>query len=178
MLGVGAFGALTCFGAPASATVVHAVSLPALVKGSRRIAVVRALASSSHFEEIGRRRRIVTDTRMRVEEVVAKGEGVAVELLVRTLGGSVGELGERVEGQAMFATDEPCVAFLLEGPDGIHYVNGMAQGHYPLRGAATRKLAQSPDLPRIVDMNSSAVKQLVGVSLGDATDRIRAMVAP
>lgn len=178
MLGMSACGALICFGSPASATVVHAVSLPALVKSSRRIAVVRALASECHFEEIGRRRRIVTDTRVRVEELVAKGEGMAVELLVRTLGGSVGELGERVQGQAMLATGEPCVAFLLEGPDGIHYVNGMAQGHYPLRGTATRKLVQSPDLADIVDMNSSAVKQLVGVSLGEASDRIRSMVAP
>ena len=157
---------------------MRALSLDALVQSSRRIVVVTALSAECHFEELGRRRRIVTDTRVRVEEGLAKADGVESELLVRTLGGAVGELGERVHGQAQWVTGEPCVAFLLQGPDGLHYVNGMAQGHYPIRGAARRLLAQSPDLPDIVNFDGSAVKALVGSELGLARDRVRAMVKP
>jgi len=162
----------------ASATIVRALSLTSLVESSRRIAVVTALSAESHIEEIGRRRRVVTDTRVRVEEVLAKAAAPASELMLRTLGGSIGRLGERVHGQAQLLLGEPCVAFLLEGPDGIHYVNGMAQGHYPLRGSAVPELAQSPDLPEIIDFESSAVKVLVGSELGRATTRIRSLVRP
>jgi hypothetical protein len=166
------------FSGKASATIVRALSLPSLVQSSRRIVVVTALDAESHFEELGRRRRVVTDTRVRVEEGLAKSDGVASELMVRTLGGAVGRLGERVDGQARLSLGEPCVAFLLQGPDGLHYVNGMAQGHYPLRGAATRQLSQSPDLPEMLGFESSAVKALVGSELSQAGARIRALLAP
>lgn len=162
----------------ASATVVRAVPLTTLVQSSRRIVVVTALGSECHFEELGRRRRIVTDTRVRVEDGVAKAEGVDSELIVRTLGGAVGDLGERVDGQAQMSLGEPCVAFLLQGPDGLHYFNGMAQGHYPLRGADKRLLAASPALPHIIDFESSAVKALVGSELEVARSRVRALVQP
>ncbi len=180
LVGLATGAVASTFSVTASATIVRALSLPALVQGSRRIVVVTALASESHFEELGRRRRVVTDTRMRVEEGLAKADGVDSELLVRTLGGSIGRLGERVHGQAQLVLGEPCVAFLLQGPDGLHYVNGMAQGHYPLRGtgAAGRQLARSADLPEILDFDSSAVKALVGSQLGSAGARIRALVAP
>jgi hypothetical protein len=177
MVGV-ACGAVTgAVSTTASATIVRALSLTALVQTSRRIVVVTALGAESHFEELGRRRRVVTDTRVRVEEVVAKGEGVESELLVRTLGGSIGRLGEQVQGQARLLLGEPCVAFLLQGPDGLHYMNGMAQGHYPLRNEAARRLTRSPDLPEIIDFDSSAVKALVGTDLERAGARIRALIA-
>ena len=166
------------FSSAASATVMRALTLASLVQGSRRIVVVTALDAESHFEELGRRRRIVTDTRVRVEEGLAKAEGIDRELLVRTLGGAIGRQGERVHGQAQLVAGEPCVTFLLQGPDGLHYVNGMAQGHYPLRGANLRQLQRSPDLPEILDFSSSAVKALVGSELSVARGRIRALVTP
>jgi hypothetical protein len=157
---------------------VRALSFPALVQSSRRIVVVTALAAQSHFEDLGRRRRVVTDTRVRIEEGLAKANGMDSEVLVRTLGGTVGQLGERVHGQAQLVIGEPCVAFLLQGPDGLHYVNGMAQGHYPLRGKSELRLTRSADLPEIIDFDSSAVKALVGSELGAAGTRIRALVQP
>lgn len=175
-MAAGAVGGI--WSAPARATVMRALPLRTLVQTSRRIVVVTALSAESHFEELGRRRRIVTDTRLRVEEGLAKADGMDREILVRTLGGAVGDLGERVHGQAQLLLNEPCVAFLLQGPDGLHYVNGMAQGHYPLRGDARRLLAQSPDLPEILDFDSSAVKALVGSDLSAARDRVRGMVKP
>ena len=176
LLSIGSGVAVSAVGASASATVVRSLSLPALVQGSRRIVVVTALGSSSHYEELGRRRRIVTDTRVRVDEGIAKSDGLDSELMVRTLGGSIAGVGELVHGQAQLLLGEPCVAFLLQGPDGLHYVNGMAQGHYPLRGAE-RRLTRSADLPQILDFDSSAVKALVGRELGNASQRIRGLVA-
>jgi hypothetical protein len=174
-LGLGAAAAASAIGQSASATVARSVTLEALVRSSGRISVVTALAAESHFEELGRRRRIVTDTRVRVEETLAKGEAIETELMVRTLGGSVGRLGELVHGQARLALGEPCVAFLLRGPDGLHYVNGMAQGHYPLTSGAVRRLLKSPDLPQMLDYETSAVRALVGSELAPVAVRIRAL---
>jgi hypothetical protein len=175
LVGLASGAVASTFGVSASATIVRALSLPALVQGSRRIVVVTALDADSHFEELGRRKRIVTDTRVRVEEGLAKAEGMGSELMVRTLGGAVGRLGERVHGQAQLVMGEACVAFLLQGPDGLHYVNGMAQGHYPLSRSAARELAQSPDLPAILGFEGSAVRELVGSQLTAATARIRGL---
>jgi len=174
LLGLGTGAALGALGRPASATVARSLTLSALVHSSRSIVVVTALAAESRYEELGRRRRIVTDTRVRVEEQLAK-ETVERELMVRTLGGSVGRLGELVHGQARLSLGKSCVAFLLRGPDGLHYVNGMAQGHYPLSQQSVKRLLQSPDLGELLDADDSAVKQLVGTELGAATLRIRAL---
>ena len=54
----------------------------------------------------------------------------------------------------------------------------MAQGHYPLRGSAKRQLASSPDLPKIIDFESSAVKALVGSELDAARTRIQGLAKP
>jgi hypothetical protein len=83
-----------------------------------------------------------------------------------------------VHGQARLVLGQQCLAFLLQGPDGLHYVNGMAQGHYPLRQSAARELMRSPDLPEILDFDSSAVKALVGSELSLAGARIRALSSP
>lgn len=165
-------------GLPASATVVRAVPLSVLVQSSRRVLVVTPLAAESHFEELGRRRRIVTDTRVRVEEQIESPQGVDSELLVRTLGGAVGRQGELVHGQARLELGQSCVLFLLQAPEGLHYVNAMAQGHYPLRSSAARELMRSPDLPEILDFDRSAVKELAGTELRTAGERIRALVTP
>jgi hypothetical protein len=157
---------------------MRSVSLPMLARGSHGVAIVTALSAESHFEDLGRRRRIVTDTRVRIEEHLAKSSRFSSELMVRTLGGSVGRLGERVHGQVQWSFGKPCVAFLLLGPDGIGYVNGIAQGHYPLLDSSARPLARSPDLPELVDFDGSAVKLLVGEPLERATTLIRAALTP
>jgi hypothetical protein len=175
LIGLGTGAALSAFGVRASATVARSLTLPALVQSSRRIVVVTALAAESRYEELGRRRRIVTDTRVRVEEALAKGERVESELMVRTLGGSVGRVGELVHGQARLALGQACVTFLLQGPEGLHYVNGMAQGHYPLTQDSLRRLMKSPDLGELLDAKSSAVHELVGSELSQAASRIRAL---
>ncbi len=177
LVGIGSGVTGSLLSGSARATMMRSVSLTALVKSSRGIAVVTPLAGESHYEELGRRRRIVTDTRVRIEETLAK-DGMDHEILVRTLGGAIGREGERVHGQVQWALGKPCVAFLLQGPDGVFYVNGMSQGHYPLIEKVERMLTTSPDLPEIVDRDSSVVKVLAGTALGRARGLIRAAVQP
>jgi hypothetical protein len=81
-----------------------------------------------------------------------------------------------VDGQAQLVLGEACVTFLLQTPDNIHYVNGMAQGHYPLKSDSVRRLMKSPALPAIINFEASAVKALAGSELGEATRRIRGLV--
>ena len=179
---------LGCLGAAAStsllteaarATLLKGLSLEELVERSGFIVVLTALDSRSHYEEIGGRRSIVTDTRVRVEDVLAKAEPADQELLVRTLGGRVGGVGEIVHGQPTISAASADVAFLKLGADGAHWFVGMAQGHYPLVGQvqAERKLIQSAQLPEIRDYERCAVRKLSGLKLTRATELLRAAVS-
>lgn len=159
----------------AHATLVRGLSLEELTKSSQRILLGRALDSTSQWAKVGGRRRIVTDTRVRVEDVVAKSAPRDGEVLVRTLGGIVGDVGALVHGEAELALDQPCVVFLNEGADGIHHVTGMAQGHYPMLQDAARKLRlrASPRVAEVLGKGTGAVRRLAGLEFGEARTLIR-----
>lgn len=168
MLGAAGFGlGGLLIAAPAHATLVRGLSLETLATTSQRILVATALEASSHWEELGGRRRIVTDTRLRVEDVVAANGATDSEVMVRTLGGTVGDLAARVFGEALLGLDERCVLFLIEQPGGIHRVMGMAQGHYPVRPDEQRlpRLRTSPQMPELAGGSSLAVSRLPGQEL-------------
>jgi len=153
----------------ARATTARAVALGDLVRRSTRIAHATPLEGSSRFEDIGDTRHIVTYTRLRVEDPIF-GDTGETEILVRTLGGHVGELGEIVHGEAQLALNESCVVFLRANADGIEQVTEMAQGHYPLladSGGALR-LQASRNMPRLVGNPGAAVAQLANLRLPDA----------
>ncbi len=118
--------------------------------------------------ELGGQRRIVTDTRIGVRDALFGAPGA--ELTVRTLGGRVDGVGELVSGQPELELGRAAVLFLLEGPDSLHHVVGMAQGHFPLQTDehGRERLRPSPRLPRIADFADSAVKRLSGLELADA----------
>ncbi len=115
----------------ANASVSIALSLEELTRASSVIAKVTPLERTSTWEN----GRIVTSTRLRVEEVYAgTAPGGARELRVRTLGGRVGDIGQLVEGEVVFAPNEPSIVFLtpLEGlsAEPKFVVAGRAQGHF------------------------------------------------
>ena len=115
----------------ASASVAIAASLEELARASTVIARVTPVDRSSAWED----GRIVTTTRVRVDEIVAgsvaSGTGPR-ELRVRTLGGRVDKIGQIVEGEASFASPESSIVFLtaLSGPlvEPAFVVAGRAQG--------------------------------------------------
>ena len=159
---------------PAAATLCRGLKLPELVAASTRGAIVMPLAAECRWAEIGGQRMIVTETRVRVDELLTERDSGGSEVLVRTLGGHVGKLGERVEGQAALRLGERSVLFLSAG-EGVEYVTGMAQGHYPLREDqwGTLRLFASRNLPKLLEPEGSAVMTLSGRDVPAARTLIR-----
>jgi uncharacterized protein YggU (UPF0235/DUF167 family) len=173
-------GACVSFAARgAHATVMRGLSLTALVQRSDRIVIGVAVDAQASFVTLGGTRRIVTDVRVRVDEIVAKGPANA-ELRVRVLGGRVGREAELVEGQAEMGLGAPCLLFLRAVSPELHWVNGMAQGHFPLEigSSGATRLAASPRLPELLQRTDCAVDRLVGQELEAARALVRGALAP
>ena len=119
----------------------------------------------------GRGRRIVTYTRARIDRVV---DGVApTELWIRTLGGSIGDIGQHVDGEAILTPGQPGLFFLRRLPDGPHGVVGMSQGQYRLDGAsvaATTRLLRFPSMTNLVARPSTPATAKPSVDVGMILD--------
>ncbi len=166
-LGLGAGAAL--LPRLASATLVRGMTLSELVGRSQHAVLGTPLDARCTYLTIGGRRMLVTETRLRVDGVLALETPAASELTVRTLGGRLDGAGELVHGQAQFEHGKQCAAFFERGPDGACWVTGMAQGHYPLEASGgSLILHASPQLPAIVDWEHSAVKRLDRTRLDEA----------
>src|SRR5687768_4641577 len=98
LLSLGGVGIL--WASPGQAAVAKALSLSELVKRSRFAVLATALSQESSWQQVGDSRRIVTTTRTRVDELVTGEKPETSEILVRTLGGRVGKIGQMVEGEA------------------------------------------------------------------------------
>ena len=159
------------------ATTARAVTLHDLVQRSTRIAHTTALESWARSEQIGDTRHIVTYSRLRVDESIHGPYDT--EVLVRTLGGRIGEVGEIVHGEAELALNESSLVFLRTNADGIEQVTAMAQGHYPLAVdlAGVARLRASRNIPHLIPTGSasptSAVSRLDGIRLTESRDLIQ-----
>ena len=118
---------------PASASVSVIVTFDDLVRRATAVAVVTPLEPHALWEN----GRIVTYTRAHVDRQIA-GK-LEEEVWIRTLGGDVGNIGNRVEGQATFALGHPSLVFLhphldpvVGGPSGTFGVVEAAQGQFPI----------------------------------------------
>ncbi len=157
----------------AKATTARGLSLEALSKKSHHILVGTPLASSPRYETIGGQKRIVTETRLAIDDEVVDAPGDS-EILVRTLGGVLDGVGELVHGEAQLVLNERSVVFLHARADGVLWLQGMAQGHYPLRIESQRRLLRvSPNLPALTASQDLAVKRLPGRELVEAKRLIR-----
>ena len=166
-LGLGAGASL--LSRSASATLVRGMPLEELVGRSQHAVIGTPLDARCSYLVIGGRRMLVTETRVRVEGILALTAPSETELIVRTLGGRLDGVGELVHGQAELVVGKLCVGFLERTPEGACWVTGMAQGHYPLdKSDAAWVLQSSPQLPTIRDWERSAVKRLVGTRLSEA----------
>jgi hypothetical protein len=176
MLGVAACGlSQLLLQGRAQASLFRGLSLAELSQASELILVATPLEASSHWETLGGHRRIVTDTRVRVEDVVARSIPADGELVVRTLGGTVGDRAALVYGEAALFLNQTSVLFMVER-EGVQRVTGMAQGHYPLFADADQalRLAQSPRAPELVGEAEPAMHVLAGQELARARALIRA----
>jgi hypothetical protein len=147
----------------AFATTARAITLPELVGLSQYALVGTATDASSRWETVGSSRRIVTYTRVEVTQPIDGRPPPDTSLLLRTLGGRVGDIGQLVHGEARFELGAPSVVFIAPDEDGVFGITAMAQGHYPLGtdpDAAVR-LRASPNIPALTRVEGSAVQRLV-----------------
>jgi hypothetical protein len=135
------------------------------------------LDAYSVWEELGGRKHIVTYTRVRAVELLAGADPKEDELLVRTLGGRVGDLGELVHGEAMLNVGARGVLFVMPARGALG-VTAMAQGHYPLLRdrAGTERLRRSPEASELLQEEGSAVKRLTGLQVTEARALVRLSV--
>jgi len=172
ILGMTAVG---LYGAPAVAAVARALSLGELVKKSSSALVLTAVARKAGWQTIGGSQRIVTETRARVEEVVTGADPSASEVVVHTLGGRIGTIGQIVEGEAELVLGETSLTFLTALAPQAYAVTAMAQGHYPIVNDARGKiLATNRQLPSLVKKTGSAVERLAGRTLSEGLALVRA----
>jgi hypothetical protein len=127
------------------------------------------LDNYSVWEQVGQRKHIVTYTRLRALELLAGADPQQDELLVRTLGGRVGDLGELVHGEAVINLGERGVVFMMPTA-GVLAVTAMAQGHYPLGRdkVGVERLLRSPEAAELMNEAGSAVQRLSGLQVAEA----------
>jgi hypothetical protein len=165
-------GAALCGARRAGASQFVAVSLTELVRSSHHVWVGVPTESHAEWIETPVGKLIVTHTRVGCEREVLRGPGHAGELWVRTLGGSIGKLGQLVPGEARLALGERCLLFLARFED-RHVVNAMAQGHYPIRRVSgVERLSANGEALRARARRGSAVSLMVDRELSSAVSLI------
>lgn len=109
------------------ASVTRALSLAELVAESDHISVARVIRQEARWQG----RRIVTDVTLEIETSM-KGGAAGEQIVLRRLGGAIGDLGMRVEGEPGFTDGERSVIFARNARGALRPV-GMSQGVLPVR---------------------------------------------
>lgn len=163
----------------AEASVAVLMTLDELVVASQRVVIGTPTERTSRWEELPSGRRIVTYTKVTVDETLAGGPGA--EVVVRTFGGVVDDIGQQVSGEASFTIGERSLMFLADVPDGVDgatvtIVTGMAQGQFPVdESGAEPTLKASRDRGTLVKRRGPSVPAalvLVGQSVATARTKI------
>lgn len=113
---------------PAHATLSEALSLSDLVQQSELVLLVTCTGERALRDD---RDRIVTDYELRVDEVARGAAAPGQRVVMRRLGGELGDLGMRVEGEPRLAPGERYVVFLYSVGAILRPV-GMSQGVLPV----------------------------------------------
>jgi hypothetical protein len=168
--GIGGICAGAAWSGTGWASTARAVSLPQLVGLSQYALVGTPTDASSRWETTGSSHRIVTYIRVEVSHPIDGRPPPETSLIVRTLGGTVGDIGQLVHGEARLELGTAAVVFLTPNVDGVLGVTAMAQGHYPLTIEADKiaRLGPSPDMPALLDVSGCAVQRLVSRTVVEA----------
>ncbi len=152
------------------ASTARALSLPELVGSSRFALVATTTEVKSQWETVGNSRRIVSYHEVEVSYPIDGRPPADTRMVVRTLGGRVGSIGQLVHGEARLELDSTSVLFLSLVGDGVLGVTGMAQGHYRLLADSDRvlRLHASSNMPELLNRPGSAVERLSLRSLPEA----------
>jgi hypothetical protein len=177
LMGLSAVGGGAAFGAtrtePAEASVARALSLSELVLRSRHAVIGTPRDAYCQWETIGKRRRIVTYSLVAVEQPLDGQPTETSEVLVRTLGGSIGDLGQIVHGEAPLALHQPAAVFLAELAPSVFRVTAMSQGHYPVRvESGVRRVRAGLASLELLGAEGGAVQRLHGRTVGEVEGMI------
>lgn len=130
----------------AAASVSIAVGYEALVKDADAVAIASAQDAKSVWED----GRIVTYTRVKVEQGVAGELGAGSEVWIRTLGGTVGRIGQLVDGEPNLAGGKPSLLFLHKfKATSTWEVSARAQGQFPIltdEASKTKKIIRAANV--------------------------------
>jgi hypothetical protein len=112
----------------AVASVSLAVSWERLVQASAEAAIVTATDARSAWEG----GHVYTYSHVHVDRAIAGALPTGADAWVRTLGGIVGDIGQRVEGEAQLVLGQQSLVFLQPDPNGTFHVTARAQGQFPV----------------------------------------------
>jgi hypothetical protein len=133
----------------AGASVSIQVTWDGLLRESTAAAIVTPTESQSVWEN----GRIYTYTQVHVDRAVAGDLATGADAWVRTMGGVVGKIGQRVEGEAVLAPGYASLLFMHTGgnaPAGVYQVTARGQGQFPVVAAADPATA-----PHLVKSNAA-----------------------
>jgi hypothetical protein len=150
---------------PSAASVARAVTVAELLSESRHVVLGAAVDSYAQWERIGQRKCIVTYSVFQVEQSLGAVAPETTELMIRTLGGSVGDVGQIFHGEAVVALHERATVFVNDVARDLFAVTAMAQGHYAVRpdDAGTHRLRAAFDAVELVDrVDAAAMQRLHG----------------
>lgn len=164
---------------PTQASTFRSISLETLLDRSAFVVVATPVSANSHWAQLSAGKpRVVTDFTVEVAWTLRGEESTGKVMVVRTLGGTVGGLGQIVYGEAQLKIGQATLLFLAAGTDGSYTVTGMAQGQYPLEASTdgSWKVRASSGLDAIVetatDRSKSAVRLLSGRTLSEVPELI------
>jgi hypothetical protein len=165
----------------AHASLVEALDLAALVERSDEVVLARVVSAESRFNDRGR---IVTDVTMQVEETQKGARAPGAMIVVRHLGGAVGDLGMRIAGEPTFTVGETVLLF------GRRAVNldvlrpvGMSQGALRIEERDGERWVRSlPGDAALVHGKSGTLQRATAAveqprKLSDVLAEVRALVA-
>ena len=157
------------FGPPAEASTFRPIPLAKMVEASSLVVVATPVSRETHWAMTGSMARVVTDVTLEVAWTLRGNDSTGQDIVVRTLGGTVGDVGQIVYGEARLVLGQSCLFFLMVGRDGAYHVLGMAQGQYPLEpdNEGDWRVNASPGLEGVLEPQISVVGALLGRRLMD-----------
>lgn len=156
-------------GQPAAASTFRPIPLSVMVEQSMLVVVATPVSHQARVVASGSRQRVVTDFTLEVAWTLRGEDCAGKDIVVRTLGGTVGAVGQIVYGEARLVLGQSNLLFLVIGRDGTYSVLGMAQGQFPLEPTEGDdwQLRSSDGLHGVLDVQRSVARTLAGRRLSE-----------
>lgn len=181
-LGAAAVLTLSLASVEANATIVVPMTIEEMSAEAACVARGRVVNQQAAWDEA--HRRIYTYTEIQVLERIHTKGTVPDTVVVRTLGGEVGEIGMKVSGTPRFEVGEEVVVFLRPDPVDAHQfqVVGMSQGKFAVERSEKGAIYAVPSVEGLAFARPSTEGKLMvdettdvsRISLGIMRDRVQA----